>query len=421
MKLRRLLPVFVLVLWSTGFLATVFASESAAQLLDPQDTSRGAPADADEVREKIAEVEKRLPQIPDRAAALYFLAASKQHLGETLEALKLLKECLALQEGFDPSGSPVLKVLKGDKEFDDLVKDVHREFPVVAQARRAFVSEERNLIPEGLAYDSQQNVFYLGSLLQHKIVRISAEGTVSDFVPAGRDHLLPVLGIRVDPNDGTVWANSWNENGDRSELLHFDSSGNLLGRFAPSDAAKHGFNDLVVTKNGFVFLTDSVSNQVFRFDPRAHTFTAIPIYRELSAPNGVALSDDQQQLFVADDFGMVNVDLKNDKSVEVNPGTHNTVAGADGLYWYKGSLIAVQSGIGSPRIAAFRLSPDGSHVVKTTVLENRSAFMDQPTTGAIDGDSFYFIVNSQGGNLNGDHVLDVTTLARVRIAVVRLP
>jgi len=420
MKLRRLLSVFVVVAWGGALLATIFGSKAEAQLLEPE-TSRGAPADADEVREKIAEVEKRLPQIPDRAAALYFLAASKQHLGETLEALKLLKECLALQEGFDPSGSPVLKVLKGDKEFDDLVKDVHREFPVVAQARRAFVSEERNLIPEGLAYDSQQNVFYLGSLLQHKIVRISAEGTVSDFVPAGRDHLLPVLGIRVDPNDGTVWANSWNENGDRSELLHFDSSGNLLGRFAPSDAAKHGFNDLVVTKNGFVFLTDSVSNQVFRFDPRAHTFTAIPIYRELSAPNGVALSDDQQQLFVADDFGMVNVDLKSDKSIEVNPGVHNTVAGADGLYWYKGSLIAVQNGIGSPRIAAFRLSPDGTRVVKTSVLENRSAFMDQPTTGAIDGDNFYFIVNSQGGNLNGDHVLDVTTLARVRIAVVRLP
>src|SRR5271154_4511844 len=195
MKLRRLLSVFVVVAWGGALLATVFASEAAAQLLEPE-PSRGAPADADEVRDKIAEVEKRLPQIPDRAAALYFLAASKQHLGETLEALKLLKECLTLQEGFDPSGSPVLKVLKGDKEFDDLVRDVHREFPVVAQARRAFISEEKDLIPEGLAYDSGQNVFYLSSLLRRKIVRISAEGTVSDFVPAGRDHLLPVLGIR---------------------------------------------------------------------------------------------------------------------------------------------------------------------------------------------------------------------------------
>ena len=46
--------------------------------------------------------------------------------------------------------------------------------------------------------------------------------------------------------------------------------------------------------------------------------------------------------------------------------------------------------------------------------------MDQPTTGALRGDSFYFIVNSQGDNLNGEHVLDVTRLAPVRIAVLRL-
>src|SRR5271155_2494695 len=168
MKLRRLLSAFVLVLWGGGLLATVFVSEAAAQLLEPE-TARGAPADADEVREKIAEVEKRLPQIPDRAAALYFLAASKQHLGETLEALKLLKECLALHEGFDPAGSPSLRVLKGDKEFDDLVAGVHREFPAAAQARPAFISDEKDLIPEGLAYDSRQNVFYLSSLLRRKI------------------------------------------------------------------------------------------------------------------------------------------------------------------------------------------------------------------------------------------------------------
>ena len=298
---------------------------------------------------------------------------------------------------------------------------VHRDFPVEAHARGAFVSEEKDLIPEGLAYDARRNVFYLSSLLRRKIVKISAEGEFSEFVPAGRDRLLPILGIRVDPNDGTVWADSWDDAVDRSELLHFDGSGNLLGRFAPHDAAKHGFNDLVVMKSGMVFLTDSVSNQVFRFDPKAHAFNAVAIYRELSEPNGIAVSDDEQQMFVADDFGVVKVELRDGKSAEVDAGGHNTLAGIDGLYWYKGSLIGVQNGVGSPRIAVFRLSADGARVTKATVLENRSVYMDQPTTGAIRGDSFYFIVNSQGGNLNGDHVLDVTTLARVRIAVVRLP
>src|SRR4029077_11513559 len=122
------------------------------------------PDDAAQVREQIANVEKLLPQLADRGAVLYFLSTARQHLGETLEALKLLKECLALREGFDPAGSPSLKVLKGSKEFDDLVAGVHRDFPAVGQARLAFVTEERDLIPEGLAYDSGQNVYYLSSL-----------------------------------------------------------------------------------------------------------------------------------------------------------------------------------------------------------------------------------------------------------------
>jgi hypothetical protein len=105
----------------------------------------------------------------------------------------------------------------------------------------------------------------------------------------------------------------------------------------------------------------------------------------------------------------------------VNPGPRSTLAGIDGLYWHKGSLVAVQNGIGSPRIAAFRLSKDSSRVTQTAVLENRTSFTTTPTTGAIHGNDFYFITNSQIDSLNGDKVMDVTKLGVVRIAVVRLP
>jgi hypothetical protein len=261
----------------------------------------------------------------------------------------------------------------------------------------------------------------MSSLHRRKIVKITAEGRVSDFVPAGRDNLLPVLGIRPDPGDGTVWANSWEEDTGRSELLHFDASGKLLGRYAQGGAAKHGFNDLVIRKKGEIILTDSFSNQVLRFDPGVHTFTNLPVHRALSAPNGIVLADDDHQLFVADDLGVVRMDLDTGVSADLSPGPRSTLAGIDGLYWHKGSLIAVQNGIGSPRIVAFRLSKDGSRVTQTTVLENRTAFTMLPTTGAIRGNDFYFIANSQVDNMNGDKIMDVTKLAPVRIAVVHLP
>jgi len=378
------------------------------------------PADAAEVREQIAVVEKLKTVVPDRGAVLFFLSTANQHLGETREALELLKECLKLREGFDPSGSRSFLGLKGTKEFDDLVAAVRRDFPVVAQARLAFVTEEKDLIPEGLAYDTKQNLFYLGSLNRKKIVKIDAEGRVSDFVPGDHYGLLPVLGIRLDPTDGTVWANTFEDAG-RTELVHFDSAGKLLGRFAPKDSSKHGFNDLVVRKNGEVITTDSLSNQVFRFDPRSQAFTPLLVYRILLYPNGIALADDNRSVYVADDVGVVKIDLADNSSRDVDPGPRHTLAGADGLYWHNGSLIAVQNGMGSPRVAAFKLSKDGDRVTQVTVLENRTQFTALPTTGAIRGNDFYFIANSQIDNLNGDKIMDVTKLAAVRIAVVRLP
>jgi SMP-30/Gluconolactonase/LRE-like region len=389
-----------------------------------QDEIRGAPAeptDAQDTRAQIALLEKLQPHFSDRGAVLYSLAAAHQHLGENLEALKLLKECIALGEGFDPSGDPEFAGLRTSREFTDLVDKVHRDFPVEAHARLALVTEEKNLIPEGLAWDPNRKVFYLSSLAQRKIVQITPDSHASDFVPANRDHLLPVLGIRLDPRDSSVWANEMEEEHSKGELLHFDASGTLLGRFAIDDRAKHGFNDLVVRTSGEIILTDSLNNQVYRFDPAAKSFAPLKIHRELFYPNGIALAADDKTLFVADAIGVIRVYLENLSSSDVNPGPHSTLAGADGLYWYNGSLIAIQNGIGSPRIVAFKLSNDRTRVTRTTVLENRSSFTSLPTTGAIRGSDFYFISNSHIDNLNGGKILDVTQLEPVRIAMIHLP
>src|SRR5579885_2895628 len=369
----------------------VLPAFSRAQQADEVKGAPAEPADAAEVRSEIALTERLQSSVPDRGAVLYFIATRKQHLGETYEAMKLMKECVALREGFDPSGSPSFFGLREAKEFQDLAEAVHRDFPVVAQAHVVFETAEKDIVPEGLAFNARQNVFYLSSLNLRKILKITPKGEsgeVSDFVPAGVHRLLPVLGIRMDPTD---------------------------------DSVKHGFNDLVVRKNGEVILTDSLSGAVYRFDPRSHSFTSLRLDRELSYPNGIALASDDRQLFIADDLGVIRLDLQSNTSAEVNPGAHSTLAGIDGLYWHHGGLIAVQNDIGSPRIAAFRLSNDGLHVTRTTVLENRTPLVATPTTGAIKDNDFYFIVNSQIDNLNDDKVLDATRLTRVRIAAVHLP
>lgn len=377
--------------------------------------------DAD-LRKQLALGKSLLGKTPDPAAVQYFIAGTHALLHEPFEAMASLKECILAKEGFDPSHDPLFVGLKYSTEFQHLTELVHKDFPEVARAQQAFTIPEKDLIPEGLAYDSSLDVFYLGSLHLKKILRIPREAPsrISDFVAGDRYNLLPILGIRMDPSDGSVWSASWLDNG-LTELLHFDKSGKLLGRYPLHEDAKNGFNDLVVLRDGWIYVTDTAGNQVYRFDPKSKTFDALRFSRALYQPNGIAISNDEHALYVADTFGVLRYDIASGHSAEVSPGASSTLAGADGLYWHKGWLVAVQNGIGSPRIAAFELSSDGLHVTKTEILENRSPYTILPTTGAIRGDQFYFIVNSQIDNLNGDRILDVTTLAPVRIGVLDLP
>ena len=406
-----------------GFLFVAILFASCRVSAQEQEEVRGAavePADAPEIRAQMAIAENLLGKTPDRGAILYFLAESHAQLLEQRAAMSRLSECIALKEGFDPDGDPAFAAFKNADDFIKLVQQVHRDFPAIARSRLAYTIQEKDLIPEGLAYDPLGDLFFISSLYRRKIVKIPHDGLPTDFVPSGRDNLLPILGIRLDPVDGSVWANSFLDTG-KTELLHFDRAGKLLGRFSIPGKEKHGFNDLVVLRAGVVYVTDTLAHKLYRFDAKTQKFEEQLVSRPLLQPNGIAITDDEQTLYVADQLGILHVDLAAHNSAELDPGRHNTVSGADGLYWHKNTLIAIQNGIGAPRIAQFNLSTDGLHVLKTTVLEYRSTFTLLPTTGALRGDDFFFIVNSQLDNLNGTRILDPLKLQPIRIGVLRLP
>jgi hypothetical protein len=406
-----------------GFLFVAILFASCRVSAQEQEEVRGAavePADAPEIRAQMAIAENLLGKTPDRGAILYFLAESHAQLLEQRAAMSRLSECIALKEGFDPDGDPAFAAFKNADDFIKLVQQVHKDFPAIARSRLAYTIQEKDLIPEGLAYDPLGDLFFISSLYRRKIVQIPRDGLPTDFVPPGRDNLLPILGIRLDPVDGSVWANSFLDTG-KTELLHFDRAGKLLGRFSIPGKEKHGFNDLVVLRAGVVYVTDTLAHKLYRFDAKTQKFEEQLVSRPLLQPNGIAITDDEQTLYVADQLGILHVDLAAHNSAELDPGRHNTVSGADGLYWHKNTLIAIQNGIGAPRIAQFNLSTDGLHVLKTTVLEYRSTFTLLPTTGALRGDDFFFIVNSQLDNLNGTRILDPLKLQPIRIGVLRLP
>src|SRR5262252_7997480 len=79
-----------------------------------------------------------LPRAVDRGAVLFLLAHDYARLDEHAKALDSLKQCVALDEGFDPAGDKAFAPLQSNSEFRSLVEHVHQKTPPVHRAQLAF-------------------------------------------------------------------------------------------------------------------------------------------------------------------------------------------------------------------------------------------------------------------------------------------
>jgi len=120
-----------------------------------------------------------------------------------------------------------------------------------------------------------------------------------------------------------------------------------------------------------------------------------------TSPQGLALTRDEKRLFVADySKGLFVIDLRTKKVTNLAPAPDVTLLGIDGLYTYKGGLLAVQNGVNPARLV--RLFPDRglSRIERLEVVEANNPAFDEPTLGVMVGDNFYLVANSQWGAID---------------------
>jgi SMP-30/Gluconolactonase/LRE-like region len=356
----------------------------------------------------------------EQIAVKYQLAADYAAVGNVDKTIELAQEVARAEQGFDFPLDGAFKLLGNCPDFLRIADDVHVVYPPVHHSVPAFTFDDRMLIPEGLAYDERTQSFLMGSLNEKRIVRYTQDGLQKEFVPAGRDGLAEVLGIRMDPTDGSVWVAS-GEDAHRAALFHFSPTGQFLRKYAPPKTkSDHLFNDLVVCRDGDVFLTDSLAHQVYKLSRGQSKLIPIQTPRRLFYPNGIALSVDDKTVFIADAFGLLILD-RHDSSVQpLQSGPRMTLSGFDGLYTWKECLVGVQNSMGSPRVVVVRLDSARTKALELKVLEYRTEYTQLPTTGAVVGDSFYYITNSQIDHYQRGKVLHAETLAPIVVAKVEL-
>jgi DNA-binding beta-propeller fold protein YncE len=299
----------------------------------------------------------------------------------------------------------------------------------------AFRLAEVDLVPEGLAYDPVTKAFFVGSTYKRKIVRLDAAGRVSDFTSEGQDGLRAVLGLRVDAARRRLWAISSHAGRSVpiagsprdcigcSMVLVYDLDTAALVRTwrIENVPAPHFFNDVVVTPSGDVYVTDTVDGAIYAIRGEAGALESFVTLPEGSAPNGIDVSADGQQLVVATADAILIVEIGS-RRVTPLAATIDVLPGIDGLYVHRDGLIAIQPFEDRRKVVRYEVR-DG-RMSGQRVLDSGAPPTEQPTTGVVVGGDFYYIANSQlqrfrqqwqpDDTYDADH-LDEIVILRARI------
>lgn len=272
----------------------------------------------------------------------------------------------------------------------------------------AFSLKERDLIPEGITYDSVSKHFYIGSIHKKKIVKVNAQGVVSDFVPSGQNGLQEVLGLKVDYAGRRLWVcnnTPAHDSVNRVSNIHvYDlRTGGVIKKYQLEGSKRHLFNDLVITSSGVVYITDSEGGAVYRINKEKDALEEFIRGGVLVYPNGIALSPDEQYILVSTGSvpGIVRIALPTKTIVPLHHYRF-LIVGIDGLYRYRNTLIGVQNTTFPESVIRFYPAVDFSSIEKLELLSCYEPGFDSPTTGVIAGDYFYFIANSQLSQVVGN-------------------
>ena len=271
----------------------------------------------------------------------------------------------------------------------------------------AFVLTRAGVIPENIVYDEPRDRFLGGDLERDGMVELRRDGSIRPFAEAagieGR-----VLGSRSTL--GATCSGALpspllpSRAGDTTQTHHSIvfalelPSGRLVRRVpSPRDGASHLFNDLVVGRDGTVYFTDSEGGAVWALAPQESELRLLhraPPER-FAYPNGIAFLPDERGLLVAYWQGLLTIALPSGRVAHLRAANDSAVSRIDGLYAVCSGYVGIQNMANPSKVIGFRIKGGSAEGVRE--LERGRADFRGPTTGAIVGDTLFYVANAQIG------------------------
>ena len=347
---------------------------------------------------------------------VYAMARAFALTGAADSAVAWLDRLGRMGDTRDPNTDSVFRSIRARPGYADARNRLLANRLPILDGKVAFEIADPDFLPEGIAYDSAQGRFLMGSLVHGVVAAFAPNGTSATIVPHAPG-MLRVVGVHVDAPRNRLWFATWapdstarvDSTAERPSVTRLFlaelGSGRIVKSWVP-DAGRPGhlLNDFVVTEDGTLFITDTDEGSIFRLVSPQDTLERFlrPDPVRYSAANGITSAPDGRVLYVAFLQGIARVDVES-KSISLVPAPDTvSTASIDGLYWYRGSLMGVQGVPSLERVVRYSLSTDGRSITAGAVLERGRPVVVQPTTGTLVGSRFYYIANSQYGRLDNN-------------------
>lgn len=265
----------------------------------------------------------------------------------------------------------------------------------------AFRLDEKDLIPEGITFDPVTRQFFVSSINKEKIISITEKGIVSDFITQGRDSIMETLGMKVDARERRLWVvsnkNIQEVNYSAVHVYNIDNK-HLLAKIFVRDSQPQLFNDLVLTKRGDAYITDSYASKIYRIKSDLNKLELFAGPDSLLRwVNGIAVSPDDKILYPASGACITTIDIETREIKPIGDPTQFGSKGIDGLVFYDGSLIGIineKDTESEMLVASYKLSSDLKNIAEGKVIDKGNPLFNLPTTCVMADDYLYCLGNT---------------------------
>lgn len=334
---------------------------------------------------------------PFSLATRYYLARGYALSERPEQALDVLEKLAAMKVDFGYAQHRDFESLREHPRFIELIERLDADTQPIINSTHRYTMDQLGIIPEGIALDPATDRLFISSMRNGDIFVIDESDGLSKFANVHASGTMAAIGLFVDTPRNLLWAvgatfelTEGYDAGAVAEtgVFGYDlESAELKKQYLAGDPEAF-FNDVSVSVDGTIYLSGSDVSVVASDEEQIRV---LPVSPGIYGSNGITSAPDGRHLFVSSyPVGIYVIDIETGTSRLLGLPDDTTLYGVDGMYWYEGDLVGVQSGVEPWRLVRISMDDEFTAVTGVRVLELANPDIE-PTTGAIDGNRIHLV------------------------------